>query len=187
MREAKTSSRTTSASTVHLVDYYLSNDYDSSSEVTSGVFDASHANTFEEPTSFKEHLWNLAGPSVGSMSIFLNLLKDDLEEDKAGSPARFDKTPEHLLTLLTKAGKEHRDQIEYTEEILKALNKIGQTNSHEGAPSPDEGTNQEASKTQRTLPGAHQASPTAKAAVEPATLAERDKEGAQSLSMAPTG
>jgi hypothetical protein len=50
---------------VHLEDHYLSNDYDSSSEVASGVFYASHANAFEEPKSFKEHLWNLAGPSVG--------------------------------------------------------------------------------------------------------------------------
>jgi hypothetical protein len=172
----------------HLEDHYLSNDYDSSSEVASGVFDASHANAFEEPKSFKEHLWNLAGPSVGSMSIFLNLLKDDLEEDEAGFPAGFDKIPEHLLTLLAEeAGKERRDQIEYTEEILKALNKIGQTNFHEGARTLDKGTNQEASKTQGTLPGAHQVSPTEEAAVEPATLAGRDKEGVQSLSMAPTG
>jgi hypothetical protein len=173
---------------VHLEDNYLSKDYDSSSEVASGVFDASHANLFEEPKSFKEHLWNLAGPSVGSMSIFLNLLKDNLEEDKAGFPAGFSKIPQHLLTLLAEeAGKDRRDQIEYAEEILKALNKIGQTNSHEGAPTLDEGSNQEASKTQGTLPGAHQASPTEAAAVEPATPAGRDKEGVQSLSMAPTG
>jgi hypothetical protein len=116
------------------------------------------------------------------MSIFLNLLKEDLEEDEAGFPAGFDKIPEHLLTLLAKeAGKKRRDQIKYTEEILKALNKIGQTNSHKGAPCLDEGTNQEASKTQGTLPGAHQASPTEEAAIEPATPAGRDKEGAQIL------
>jgi hypothetical protein len=78
---------------VHLEDHYLSNYYDSSSEVASGVFSTSHANAFEEPKSFKEHLWNLAGPSVESMSIFLNLLKVDLEEDKAGFPAGFDKIP----------------------------------------------------------------------------------------------
>jgi hypothetical protein len=173
---------------VHLEDQYLSDDYDSSSEVASGVFDASHANAFEEPNSFKEHLWNLAGPSVGSMSIFLNLLKDNLEEDEAGFPAGFDKIPEHLLTLLAEeAGPERRDQIEYTEGILKALNKIDQTNSHEGAHTLDEETNQEAIKTQGTLPGAHQASPTEEAAIEPSTTAGRDKEGAQSSSMAHTG
>ncbi len=152
------------------------------------MFDASHGNAFEEPKSFKEHLWNLAGPSVGGMSIFLNLLKDDLEEDEAGFPAGFDKIPEHLLTLLAEeAGTECRDRIEYTEEILKALNKIDQTNSHKGAPTPDKGTNQEAIKTQGTLPGAHQASPTEEATEEPANTAGRDKEGAQSSSMAHTG
>jgi hypothetical protein len=100
----------------------------------------------------------------GKMSIFLNLLKDDLEEDEAGFPAEFGKIPEHLLTLLAEeAGTERRDQIEYTEEILKALNKINQTNSPKGALTLDEGTNQEAIKTQGTLPGAHQASPTEEA------------------------
>ena len=173
---------------VHLEDHYLSNDYDSSSEVAAGVFDASSTNAFEEPNTFKELLWNLAGPSVGSMITLLNLLKDDLELDKAGLPAGFEKNPVNLLVLLVKkAGKECREQIEYIEEILKALNKICQTNSHNKAPSLDEGTNQEASKTQGMLPGAHKASLTEEAAVEPATPAGWDKEGAQSSSMASTG
>ena len=89
--------------------------------------------------------------------------------------------------MAEEAGKECRDKIKYTEEILKALNKIDQTNSHKGAPTLDKGTNQEAIKTQGTLPGAHQASPTEEAAVEPATMAGRDKEGVQSSSMAHTG
>ncbi len=122
------------------------------------------------------------------MIILLNLLKNDLEEDKAGLPAGFEKIPGNLLALLVKeAGKERGKQIEYIEEILKALNKICQTNSHDEAPSLDKGTNQEASKTQGTLPGAHKASLTEEAAVEPATPAGRDKEGAQSSSMASTG
>jgi hypothetical protein len=163
-------------------------DYDSSLEVASGVFDASHTNAFDEPNTFKELLWNLAGPSVGSISIFLNLLKDDLEEDQAGLQAGFDKIPVTLLALLAKeAGTERRAQIEYTEEILKTLHKISQTNSHKEAPSLDEGTNQEASKTQGTLPRAHKASPIEEAAIEPATPTEQDKEGAQSSSMASTG
>jgi hypothetical protein len=123
-----------------------------------------------------------------SMIILLNLLKDNLEEDEAGFPAGFEKNPVNLIALLVEeAGKECREQIEYIEEILKALNKICQTNLHDEAPSLDEGTNQEASKTQGMLPGAHKASPTEEAAVEPATPAGRDKEGVQSLSMASTG
>ncbi len=129
-----------------------------------------------------------AGPSVGSMIIFLDLLKDDLEAEEVGFPAKFHKIPAKLLDLLVEeAGKKNGEEIEYIEEILEALNKISQTNSHDEEPSPDEGTNEEASNTQGTLPGAHKASPTEEAAVEPATPAGRDKEGAQSLSMAPTG
>ena len=125
---------------------------------------------------------------MGSISIYLNLLKDDLEEDKAGLPDGFDIFPVTLLALLAEeAGKERRAQIEYTEEILEALNKICQTNSNKEAPSLDKGTNREASKTEGTLPGAQKASPTEEAAVEPATPAGRDKEGAQSSSMASTG
>jgi len=148
------------------------------------VFKASYTNTFEEPNSFKELLWNIAGPSVGSMIIFLDLLKNDLEVKEA----EFNKIPANLLDLLVKeAHKKNGEKIEYIEEILKALDKISQTNSHDEAPSPDEGTNEEASKTQGTLPGAHKASPAEEAAVEPATPAGRDKEGAQSLSMVSTG
>jgi len=173
---------------VHLEDHSLGQDYDSSLEVASGVFKASFTNTFEEPNSFKELLWNIAGPSVGSMIIFLDLLKEDLQVEEAGLPAEFNKIPANLLALLVKeAGKENGEQIEYKEVILEALNKISQTNSHNEAPSPDKGTNEEASKTQGTLPGAHKASLTEEAIVEPATLTGWDKEGAQSLSMASTG
>jgi hypothetical protein len=173
---------------VHLEDHSLGQDYDTSLEVSSGVFDANYANTFEEPNSFKEVLWNTAGPSVGGMIILLDLLKDDLEADEAGLPAKFTKIPTTLLALLVEeAGKERGKQIEFIEEILESLDKISHTNSHDEATSPDEGTNEEASKTQGTLPGAHKASPTEEAAVEPATPAGRDKEGAQSLSIASTG
>jgi len=173
---------------IHLEDHSLGQDYDSSSEVASGVFKASYTNTFEEPNSFKELLWNISGSSVGSMIIFLDLLKDNLEAEEAGLSAEFNKIPANLLDLLVEeAGKKNGEQIEYIEVILKALDKISQTNSHDEAPSPDKGTNEEASKTQGTLPGAHKASPAEEATNEPATPAGRDKEGAQSLSMASTG
>ena len=56
---------------VHLEDHSLGQDYDTSSEVSPGVFDATYVNTFEEPNSFKELIWNTAGPSVGGMIILL--------------------------------------------------------------------------------------------------------------------
>ncbi len=92
-----------------------------------------------------------------------------------------------LALLVEEAGKEHGEQIEYIEKILQALDTISQTNSHDEEPSPDEGTNEEACNTQGMLPGAHKASPTEETAVEPATPAGWDKEGAQSSSMASTG
>jgi hypothetical protein len=76
---------------VHLEDHSLGQDYDSSSEVASGVFDASYTNTFEEPNSFKELLLNIAGPSVGSMIIFLDLLKDDQRRKKRVSQPKLTK------------------------------------------------------------------------------------------------
>ncbi len=88
------------------------------------MFDANYANMFEEPNSFKELLWNIAGPSVGGMIIFLDLLKDDLEADEAGLPAKFTKIPATFLALLVEeAGKERGKQIEFIEEILESLEK----------------------------------------------------------------
>jgi hypothetical protein len=59
----------------------FSNDCDISLEVSSGVFDAVHSNKFEVPDNFKQHTWNEAGQSPGSMIILLGLLKDELEAD----------------------------------------------------------------------------------------------------------
>ncbi len=79
--------------------------------------------------------------------------------------------------MVQETGEDRGEQIIFIEQILEKLEEIGQTDSHKG------GIGQDASKTQGTLPGAHEASPK-EAANEPATMAGRDKEGAQSLSMA---
>ncbi len=72
---------------------------------------------------------------------------------------------------------------------MEELKQIGQTTSRNDASSLDGGLGQpsEASKTQGMLPGAHKAIPTEEATIEPAIMAGQDKEGAQSLSMAPPG
>jgi hypothetical protein len=173
---------------VHQEDLTLGEDYDTTLEVSSGVFDAIHSNQFKEPNTFKQLLWNIAGPSPCSIIICLNLLKDNLEADKAGLPANFNRMPAKLLKpMVQEAGKDHGEQIKFIAEILEALKQINQTDSHEEASSLDEGIGQEASKTQGTLPRAHKASPKEKAAVEPAIMAGRGKEGAQSPNMATTG
>ena len=149
-----------------------------------------HSNKFEEPDNFKQLLWNVAGPSPGSMIILLDLLKDDLEADQAGLPADFDKIPLKLPKFMVlDAGEDHEGQIKFIKQIMEELKQIGQTDSHNKESSLEGGTDQpsEASKTQGTLPGAHKASPTEEAAIEPATMAGWDKEGAQSLSVVPTG
>jgi len=169
-------------------DHSLDQDYDTASEVSSGRFAADYANTFAEPISFKELLWNTAGPSPGGMIIFLGLLKDDLEADEVGLPDEFIYIPENLLAQLAKeAGEDRGKQIKTIDKILENLERISHTNSHDEATGQDEGANEEASKTQGTLPRAHKASPTEEAAAEPTTPVGRDKEGAQSPSMVSAG
>ena len=119
----------------------------------------------------------------------LGLLKDDLEDDQAGLPADFNQIPLSILEfMVAEAGEDQGDQIEFIKEIMEEVEKLGQTATHTEV-SPGEGGvhQQKASKTQGTLPGAQKASPTEEAAIEPAITTGRDKEGAQSLSMAPTG
>jgi hypothetical protein len=173
---------------VYQEDLTLGEDYDTALEVSSGVFNAIHSNQFEKPDTFKQLLWNVARPSPGSIIICLDLLKGDLEADEVGLPADFNRMPAKLLELMVQeAGEDRGEQIKFIAKILEALKQINQTDSHDKASNLDEGIGQEASKTQGMLPRAHKASPTEKAAVEPAITAGRDKEGAQSLSMATTG
>jgi len=129
-------------------DHSLDQNYDTASEVSSGRIAANYANTFAEPISFKELLWNTAGPSPGGMMIFLGLLKDDLEADDAGLPAKFINIPENLLAQLAKkAGEDRGKQIKTIDKILESLERISHTNSHDEATRQDEGANEEASKT----------------------------------------
>jgi hypothetical protein len=124
------------------------------------------------------------------MIILLDLLKDDLEADQAGLPADFDKIPLKLLEFMVlDAGEDRKGQIKFIEQITEELEQIGQTDSHNKESSLEGETDQpsEASKTQGTLPGAHEVSPTEVSAIESAIIAGRDKEGVQSLSMAPPG
>jgi hypothetical protein len=171
-------------------DLTLGNDFDTALEMSSGVFDATDSNKFEEPNNFKKLLWNIAGPSPGSMIILLDLLKDDLEADHAGLSTNFDRIPMKLLEFMVlDAGEDWENQIKFIKQIIEELEQIDEAESHNKDFSWDGGTDQPsiARKTQGMLPGAHEASPTEEAAIESAMMAGRDKEGAQSLSVVPPG
>jgi hypothetical protein len=175
---------------VHHDNLTLGDKYDTASKVFSGVFDATHSNKFEEPENFKQVLWNVASPSAGSMIIMLDLLMDNLEADQAGLPADFNQIPlKRLEFMILDAGEAREEKIKFINEIIADLKQLGQTDYLNKAYSLEKGGGQpqEASKTQRRLPRAHKASPTEEAVIEPAIMAGQDTEGAQSLSMAPTG
>ena len=91
---------------VHQEDLTLGEDYDTASKVSSGVFNVAHSNKFESPKNFKQLLWNVAGPSPGSMTIMLELLKDDLKDNQAGLPADFKRIPPSILEyMVSEAGE----------------------------------------------------------------------------------
>jgi hypothetical protein len=172
---------------IHQDNLTLGDNFDTASEVSSGVFDATNSNKYEEPENFKQLLWNVAGPSAGSMIIMLELLKNNLDADQAGLPADFNQIPLTLLEfMILDTGEDRKEQIKL---IMDDIKQLGQTDSLNKASSLEKGEcqPQEAIKTQGTLPGAQEASPTEEVAIEPATMAGWDKEGAQSLSMVPTG
>ncbi len=107
----------------------LGDKYDTASEVSSGVFDATHLNKFEEPENLKQVLWNIAGPSAGSMIIMLDLLMDNLEADQVGLPADFNQIPLKLLEfMISDAGEAREEQIKFINEIMADLKQLGQTN-----------------------------------------------------------
>jgi hypothetical protein len=175
---------------VHNEDLTLGDDYDTLLEVSSGVFAATHSNQFNQLNNFKQFLWNVAGPSTGSMIILLDLLKDDLKADQTGLPTDFNRVPVKLLELMVQdAGEDREDQIGFIEHITEEPKQISQTTSHNKAFCLEwgPGHSSDASKTQGMVPGAHEMSPTEEAAIEPALMAGRNKEGAQSLSMALPG
>ncbi len=107
---------------IHDEDLTLGEDYDTSSEVSSGVFATTHSNQFDQPNDFKQLLWNVAGPSTGSMIILLDLLKDNLEADQVGLPTDFNRVPVKLLELMVPdAGKDREDQIRFIKHITEEL------------------------------------------------------------------
>ena len=185
------------------LDEYKSNAH----EVSSREFDAIYSKKYINPTTFRQVLWNAAGLSAGAMVTCLGILKDELEGELAGILAEFKNQPEQLISFLyEEASTETNTAINYITAISAQLSHLDGEESEEGNESHVKvityngealaestvdvttGRSQDAaSKTQGTLPSAHQTSPTERPVTEPDTEAGRDKKGVQSMSMAPNG
>ncbi len=157
-------------------------DYEDAIEVSLGGFDAVHANKFQMPKKFKQQLWNEAGPTVNSMMIQLNLIKGNLEDNKAGMPFEWVGVSEELRLFLDKeAGEGISDQITYIDKMLVEMYQMNPFGVRNFDPlNVESDKEQEASKTQGTPPGAQEARPKEEAAT-PDMRAGRDEEGVQLL------
>jgi hypothetical protein len=141
------------------------------------------------------------------MVTCLDILKDKLVGQLAGVPADVRDLPEQLINFMYKeAGEDPNNAIKFTNHVSHQLSQFNKGEGEEDnkshvkaityakdAPVEDalginnKGTQEGASKTQGSLPGAHQTSPEEGAVNEPATAAGGDKEGVQSMSVAPGG
>jgi hypothetical protein len=160
-------------------------DYDEALEVSSGELDAVHANRFQAPGTFRQQLWNNAGPTIDSMMVQLTMIKDNLEDDEAGLPFEWMGVSTELRTFLDEeVGDGISAQLIYINNMLAEMYEMNPTGVWTFDPlnmEPDDIP--KASKTQESPPGAQEARPADKAAA-PARSAGRDKEGVLSLGMA---
>ncbi len=150
-------------------------------------------------------LSNAAGPSVGSMLTQLDLIKVKLEGDEAGVDPDFSKIDAQLIDFLIEEAGENIDEcIAYIDNVMRKLNKfkegkdteadavppnVGEGHTNKDALASDEGGGTtSASKTQGPLPRASEMSLTDEIATETTRkMAAKDKEGAQSMTMAQGG
>jgi hypothetical protein len=56
-------------------------------EVSSGEFNAAHTQKHKDPANFLQALWNVAGPSAGSMKNQLEMMRNQLKGKLPGIPA----------------------------------------------------------------------------------------------------
>jgi hypothetical protein len=154
-------------------------------KVSLGELDAVHANKFQTPENFKQQLWNKASPTVNSMMIQLNLIKGNLEDNKAGMLFEWVGVSKELcLLLVEEAGEGISDRITYINAMLVELYQMNPSGVRNFDPLSEElDKDFDASKTQGTPPGAQEARPVEEAAT-PDARSGRDKEGVQSLGMA---
>ncbi len=175
--------------------------------MSSEEFGVAYLKKYANPKTFLHPLWNAAGPPAGAMVTCVDIIKDKLEGELAGVLAEFRNLPEELITFMHKeAGVVTCDIIKFITDVSNQLSQFDEEEREEDNKShvkvitydvdaPVEstlgiatgGTQGGASKTQETLPGAHQTSHTEGTVNKPATEAGGDKEGVQSMSMWTSG
>ncbi len=101
-------------------------DYDSvAQEVSLGEFDTKFVKKYSNPKSFLHALWNAAGPSVGAMRIYLEIIKEELTGQLAGIPAEFKDLPEQLINFMHKeAGEDPNDAMDFITHVHYELSKF---------------------------------------------------------------
>jgi hypothetical protein len=167
--------------------------------VLSGEFNAAYLKKHPNPQTFLHALWNAAGPSAGAMVTCLEILKDELAGQLACVLAEFRDLPKQLINFMyEEAGEDPHNAIKFITHVSHQLSQFDDkegemdNKSHmkvitnvKDAPVEDalgiDKTQEGASKTQGSLPGAQQMSPAEGATNEPATEAGGDKEGVQSM------
>ena len=125
----------------------------------------------------------------------LELMKNEFKGELPGFHADLTNIPQQLIDYLIKeAGKDANNAIEFINKVTDQLEEYDNKESagdHLGDPEalpPDKGEEQsKTSKTQGLLLRAPKANPAEGIAANTASLAEGDKEGTQSLSMASGG
>jgi hypothetical protein len=174
--------------------------YNSSvTKVDSGVFDPIHAQRYIEPTNFRQALWNEAGPTVGTMNVMLEMIWTEFEGELLGMKADLTHFSQNLINLLIEESGEvpndmnallnqtSADISQYKEQHNKDKDIHKVIAEDQDALPPDKEVQQSvASKTQGTVLRAPEATPMEGIATTVNTTAG-DKEGPQSVSMAPGG
>ncbi len=128
----------------------------------------------------------------------LEMLRTKFKEELAGLQVDLTNYPQHLINFcIEEAGADLTDAIafldltsdqisQYKEDDPKEKNDNGDSDKDADALPPDkEGKQIEASKTQGMVPRAPEATPTEGTAASTVNTTEGDKEGPQSVSMAP--
>ncbi len=168
-------------------------------KVDSGVFDANHAQRYIDPANFRQALWNEAGPTVGAMEVMLEMMRTEFEGELLGLKADLTHFPKLLIDfLIEESGENPNDKIDFLDQTSADIAQFEEQNNedmvsnqaatkNQDALPPDKEEEQsEASKTQGTVPRAPEATPTEGIATG-VIRTSGDKEGLQSVSMAPGG